>query len=807
MPRYVCIHGHFYQPPRENPWLEAIEVQDSAYPYHDWNERIDVECYAANAASRILDERERIVAIVNNYARLSFDFGPTLLSWMQTESPDAYVAVLAADRESRETFSGHGSALAHVYNHVILPLSNGRDKRTQIVWGIRDFETRFGRTPEGMWLPETAVDLESLEVLAAAGIRFTVLAPHQAARERAIGEVAWKDVAPGEIDTTRAYRLGLPSGASIAVFFYDGPVSRDVAFGGLLHSGERFASRLLGRFPPEDAIPRLVHIATDGETYGHHHPHGDMALAYALRAIGDSDGVHLTNYGEFLERYPPAREVEIHEDTSWSCAHGLGRWMSDCGCATGSHPGWSQAWRAPLRAALRNLRDRVAGPFEETGAEIFNDPWAARDAYVSVVLDRSRESVAGFLAAQARRPLSAEETARAIKLLELQRHAMLMETSCGWFFDDLAGIEAIQVLRYAGRGVQLAEELFGLPFEPQVLEDLEKARSNRREEGDGRRIWERHVRPARVDPLDVAGHYAVRSLFEPYAEVARIYCYRVERDDYRVAESGPLKVGVGRGTFTSEITGESERLLFGALHLGDHNVRGGVRRLPAAEEAERLTEEVFHAFSRADVPELVGLLDREFGEQVSLKTLFRDEQRRILRSILEETREKAEKALRQIHERHLPLLRFLGDLGTPAPRVFRTTAEFVLNAGLRRALERERLDASGIAALLDEAAREKILLDSETLEYLLRRRLEGFAQRFRERPEDLEPLDTLARAIALAARFPFPVRLWRVQNAYWRELIGAYPRRAAAAEAGDPDAQAWVESFRSLGERLAVSLP
>src|SRR5262245_10218580 len=681
MPRYVCIHGHFYQPPRENPWLEAIEVQDSAYPYHDWNERIDVECYAANAASRILDERDRIVSIVNNYARLSFNFGPTLLSWLETESPDAYASVLAADRESREAFSGHGSAIAQAYNHVILPLANGRDKRTQVVWGIRDFETRFGRAPEGMWLPETAVDLESLEVLAAAGIRFTVLAPHQAARERAIGEVSWKDVAPGEIDTTRAYRLGLPSGASIAVFFYDGPVSRDVAFGGLLHSGERFASRLLGRFPPEDAVPRLVHIATDGETYGHHHPHGDMALAYALRAIGDSDGVQVTNYGEFLERYPPAREVEIHEDTSWSCAHGLGRWMSDCGCATGSRPGWSQGWRAPLREALRNLRDRIAGPFEEAGAEIFTEPWAARDAYISVVLDRSHENVAGFLAERARRPLSAEETVRAIKLLELQRHAMLMETSCGWFFDDLAGIEAIQVLRYAGRAVQLAEELFARPFEPQVLEDLEKERSNRPEEGDGRHVWERHVRTARVDPPHVGGHYAVRSLFEPYAEVARIYCYRVERDDYRVAESGALKVGVGRGTFTSEITGESERLLFGALHLGDHNVRGGVRRPPPADEAERLTEDLFHAFSRADVPELVGLLDRGFGEQVSLKTLFRDEQRRILRSILEDTRDEAEKTLRQIHERHLPLLRFLADLGTPAPRVFRATAEFVVNAG------------------------------------------------------------------------------------------------------------------------------
>ena len=395
-----------------------------------------------------------------------------------------------------------------------------------------------------------------------------------------------------------------------------------------------------------------------------------------------------------------------------------------------------------------------------------------------------------------------------MKLLELQRHAMLMYTSCGWFFDDLAGIETVQVLRYAGRVVELAEELFGSPFEKDLLRDLEKAESNRPEEGDGRKIWEQHVRPARVDLPKVGGHYAVRSLFEPYAEVARIYCYRVEREEYRIAESGARKVGVGWGTFTSEITGESESLLFGALHLGDHNVHGGVRRLGARGDSEKLTAELFHAFSRADVPELLRSLDRELSEQVvSLKTLFRDEQRRILRVILEATREEAERALREIHERNLPLLRFLADLGTPAPRVFRATAEFVINSGLRRGLERETLDASALTALLDEAAREKTPLDSETLEYLLRRRLEGFARDFERSPEELSRLETLRRAVELALRFPFPVRLWRVQNAYWRELDGAYPKRLEASRAGDAAAGEWVEGFRSLGELLVVRIP
>jgi alpha-amylase/alpha-mannosidase (GH57 family) len=807
MTRYVCIHGHFYQPPRENPWLEAIEVQDSAYPYHDWNERIAAECYAPNAASRILDERDRIAAIVNNYARISFDFGPTLLSWLQEKSPETYAAVLDADRESRERFSGHGSALAHAYNHVILPLASPRDQRTQVLWGIADFSRRFGRPPEGMWLPETAMDLASLEVLAACGIRFTVLAPSQALRSRPLGATQWSDARAGAVDTTRAYRVALPSGGTIEVFFYDGGISRDVAFGGLLHSGEQFAARLLAASGVGQS-PALVHIATDGETYGHHHPHGDMALAFALRAIGAAEDTRLTNYGEFLETHPPTDEAEILENTSWSCVHGLERWRSDCGCSSGAHPRWNQAWRAPLRAALDELRDGVARPFEESAGELLRDPWSARDAYAEVLLDRSAESVGRFFDAHALRTLSAAERTRALKLLELQRHGLLMYTSCGWFFDDVAGIEALQVLQYAGRVVQLAEDLFGNGFENRFRSSLAAAQSNRPAEGDGRQIYDRHIRPARVDLAKVGGHYAVRSLFEPYAPAARIYCYSVEREDFRIAETGKMKLGLGRARFTSEITGETERLAFGALHLGDHNVHGGVEPAPEDPAYETAAAALQHAFARADVPGVLRLLDSGFsGEAVSLKQLFRDEQRRILRIILESTREEAEEALRQIHERHLPLMRFLADVGSPLPRVFRATAEFVINADLRRALEAERLDASGVSALLEEAAREKVPVDAETLEYLLSQRLERFAREFAGEPGDLSRLETLRQAVELARRFPFPLRLWPVQNAFWRSLREEYTPMRARAESGDLEARAWLESVTALSERLTVRLP
>jgi alpha-amylase/alpha-mannosidase (GH57 family) len=504
MSRSICIHGHFYQPPRENPWLETIERQDSAFPFHDWNERIAAECYAPNAAARILDGEGRIERIVNNYARISFDFGPTLLSWLEKKAPTVYHAVIAADRESRERFSGHGSALAQAYHHSILPLANRRDRRTEILWGLADFAHRFGRPAEGFWLPETAVDTESLEILAEQGIRFTLLEPRQARRFRplGVGEEAWQE-APEGIDGRVPYRLNLPSGRTLDLFFYDGAISRAIAFEKLLASGETFVGRLLGAFSPGSETDRseLVHIATDGETYGHHHRFGDMALAYSLRRIEEDEAVILTNYGEFLARHPPEFAVEIHDCTSWSCVHGVERWRSDCGCSTGAAEGWNQAWRAPLRDALDQLRDEIAPLYEAAAAPLLADPWAARDAYNEVLLDHSPERVAAFLARQGRGDSSAwneAERTRALKLLELERQTLLMYTSCGWFFNDLAGIETVQVLRYAGRAVQLAQELFGDGVEERFLARLEEARSNRSEEGDGRRIYERHVRPAIV---------------------------------------------------------------------------------------------------------------------------------------------------------------------------------------------------------------------------------------------------------------------------------------------------------------------
>ncbi len=491
---YVCMHGHFYQPPRENPWLGAVPPEDSAAPYHDWNERVTAECYGPNAAASILDGDGGVARIVNNYARMSFDFGPTLLAWLERAAPAVYEAILAADRESQRRFSGHGSAMAQAYNHMILPLANRRDKYTQVSWGIRDFEFRFGRFPEGMWLPETAVDLETLETLAELGIRFTILAPHQARRVRRVGSRTWREVAGGAIDPTMAYEARLPSGRSIGVFFYDGPISLAVALEGLLTNGEAFAHRMLGAFWEERAWPELVHIATDGETYGHHHRFGEMALAYALDYIESRGLAEITNYGEFLERHPPAYVVEIAENTSWSCAHGVERWRGNCGCNSGNNPGWDQAWRAPFREALDWLRETLAPCYEAAASWFFSDPWEARNQYIEIILSRSAESHERFFERHAIRRLSPPERRTALDLLELQRHAMLMYTSCGWFFDELSGPETVQVMRSAGRVVQSAGELWGEGLEAEFLERLERARSNLPEFRDGRGVYERLVR-------------------------------------------------------------------------------------------------------------------------------------------------------------------------------------------------------------------------------------------------------------------------------------------------------------------------
>lgn len=808
MERYVCIHAHFYQPPRENPWLEEIELQDSAYPYHDWNERIAAECYAPNAASRILDGDGRIVNIVNNYSRISFNFGPTLLSWLEAREPGVYRAILEADRESRDRFSGHGSALAQAHGHMILPLADRRDKATQVVWGIRDFEHRFGRKPEGMWLPETAVDLESLDILAEHRLRFVILAPHQAHRVRKRGGRDWEDVSGGRIDPKVPYKLRLPSGRRLAAFFYDGPISRAIAFEGLLNDGEALANRVLGGFAPGGSRNQLVHIATDGESYGHHHKHGEMALSYALHHIEANGLARITNYGEFLERHPPVHEVEIHPFSSWSCVHGVERWRSDCGCNSGGRPEWNQQWRRPLREALDWLREALATLYTEAGRPLLRDPWAARDDYVSALLDRSEESVSRFLTRHAARKLSPDEEVRALKLLELQRHAMLMYTSCGWFFDELSGIETTQILQYAGRAVQLAREIDGEGIESRFLYLLEFAKSNIPEHQDGKTVYERFVRPAVVDLDKVGAHYAVSSLFESYGERAQIYCYRVEREDFQSLPAGKKRLVVGRARITSGITRESARVTFGVLHFGDHNVSGGIRRFQGVEPYEALAAEISEIFGSADFPEIIRAVDRNFGPGAySLKLLFRDEQRRILARILAANMADVDAAYRQLYMQNAPLMRFLSDVGYPMPKSFHVAAELALNSELRRAFEEASLDVERARGVLYEARNAGIEWDGPGLAYTFRKTIDRMITDVRKSPEDLELLQRLDAAVEMGNSLPFEVPLWETQNVFFELLQSVRPAFLLRASRGEEKAREWISRFSGLGTKLTVRVP
>ncbi len=818
--RFVCIHGHFYQPPRENPWLEAIERQPSARPYHDWNERISAECYAVNARARVLDPSGRLVRLLDNYSRISFNFGPTLLAWMERADPETYAAILAADLKSVER-CGHGAALAQAHGHLILPLCTARDKRTQVLWGIADFRHRFGRAPEGMWLAETAVDVETLEVLAECGIKFTILAPHQAARVRPKGEKSWREVPGASIDPSRAYAAALPSGREIALFFYDGPLSRSIAFEGMLHNGDLFAERLASTFSSR-AGAKLVHVATDGESYGHHHRHGEMALAATLLRLEGRGLARVVGYGEFLALHPPEWQAEIVPNTSWSCAHGIERWRSDCGCNAGGGSGWNQSWRAPLRQALDDLRDRLSLRFERAALELFTDPWRARDAYIGVVLDRSEARLDRFLAAEARRPLDTAERVRARKLLELERQAMAMFTSCGWFFSDLAGIETRQVLLHAGRAIELAEELFGEPFEPAFLAALAAARSNDPAFGDGRAIYQVSVKPARVALSAVAAHDAIAALFpgrserveaaasaesgnEPGVEEGRIYAFAVARRTLRRANGGPLKLLLAEVDVTSEITGESGGFTYAAFAWGDPNVQVGVRpRLGPALDRQEIAE-VEEALRLADPAQVVRWLDRRFPVQHALDALFGDDRERLLERILRATIEEVEGKGRDLFERHAPLMRRLAGVGLALPGALRSAAEMAIHADLKHALRDGVSDLAEIRRRLIEVRDWGLSLDREGVRYLLEPAMTALAERLRHDPLDAGAAIRLEALLDLAGALPFELDHLPPQVALYRLFEERADLLVERAEEDRAGAEGLARLLR-LAERLSIRL-
>jgi hypothetical protein len=776
------LHGHFYQPPRENPWTEVVPRQPTAAPFHDWNERITAECYRPNGWARILDDHGRIVAIVDNYRRLSFDMGPTLLSWLEVHAPETYDRIVAAEGVARR-------AIAQAYGHAILPLCNDRDLRTQIRWGLADFRHRFGREPEGLWLPETAVDDRVLAALAEEGVGFTILAPNQIAAVRDPGG-PWEPTEAGEaarLPGTLRWRHPTRPDLGVDLVVYDGPISHDVAFGG-------FRSQVVVDRIVERSTGDLVSVACDGESFGHHHAYADRGVAYALGVEADRRGVHLPRLADWLADHPPAHEGRVHV-SAWSCAHGVARWMDDCGCHTGGEPDWNQAWRGPLRAALDRVRDWAVEVFERRGPAVLHDPWAARDAYVELVLGAT--SVEDFTAAHVTEPGDEDAVVTALTLLESQRHALLMYTSCGWFFNDLAGIETVQIMRYAACCCDLLAELGEPAPVGGVLATLAEARSNDPEEGDGREIWHRHVDTSRVDPARVAAHLALTDLLAGDAAAEHIAGFELERELHETVDRGGVAVCAGRVAITHRRTRRRTRWAYAAVHLGGLEVFGAVR--PAAGDDRDDRDVAGLVGDTRQGGRVTGLLrmvvdrfgPREFGLESALPGVGED----LLRATAQGLADRFVAAYDQLRSDHHDTLAALAVAGTPLAPELRGPIELALARRLEGALaaavtSRDPAAYRGVRALAREAREEGVRLSSPVAAATLTAALTRAVEEATARP-DRAAVDAAGRLVTLARELALDVDMDAAQERIHEAL------RPGGAE--DTDRELLVPLARRLG--------
>ena len=842
---YVTVHGHFYQPPRENPYLDAIERQPSAAPFHNWNERIHHECYRPNAFARVLNDRGELLGIVNNFEYLSFNIGPTLMSWLEQYDLETYQRILAADRKSCERLNGHGNAIAQAYNHMILPLANERDKLTQIRWGKADFKARFGRDPEGLWLAETAVDYSTLEVLVAEGIKFIVLAPSQAQRCRPLPIAEqpnpdWIEVGGGQIDPVQPYRCYLKSADSepkadqefsqesyIDIFFYDGPISRDMGFNDLLSNSQHLAGRLAQAVRGDQRTAQLISVATDGETFGHHKGGTEKALAYAFMAEFPRRGWQVTNYAHYLSLSPPRWQVELKPVTAWSCSHGVDRWQADCGCGGGG--GWHQRWRKPLRESLDWLRDQLIKLFEEQGRKLFRDPWEARDQYIQVMLNRSPVTINRFLSQHQTSRLSPAERSDALRLLEMQRHSLLMYTSCGWFFDEISRPEGVQVLQYAARAIELAGDVAGLQLEKSFIRKLGAAPSNVELFQTGAEVYRQLVSPTQISLEQVAAHYAMTSLFTPYARDQRVYCYEIHQLDYQMQRLGTLTLAVGQIQLTSEMTRDSKALTFAVLHLGGWDFHCCVQSFSGRRAYGQLKELLFETLSQASAAQIILAMSRQGGQCYSLRDLFAEERHKIMRLLNQETLTRLDQLYMQVYRDNYSVLAAFHRDGLEVPQELQVAAEIAI--GLRattalQSLERERGELplsdpqvlgylTELEAIATEAVHLRCHLNpvplKQSFERLILQALWDLSHDTHTETVEAE-LAWITRLLDLAKRLQLQLSMDRAQEAYFQALQPllqqlTLQQLTVAPTKGDLDwSPAQIQQFLQLGQRLAIDL-
>ena len=821
---YLVIHGHFYQPPRENPWTQHIPFQESAAPYHNWNERITSECYNPNTRSRVIDSTGKISSVVNNFAHINFNIGPTLFSWIEKYHPETYRRIREADRKSCEKYGGHGNAIAQVYNHIILPLANTRDKLTQIRWAKHEFWHRYGRKPESIWLAETAVNQETVECLINEGIKYIILSPTQAQEVRKIGEQDWSDVNQNSIDTTQSYRIfseassqssthgkrrfkkrwyrslvpfstrqlhyrdklklnyrniylrkthnpdiflkkrkfrqRKPQARYLDVFFYDGQLSTEISFHHLLRDASAFARRLHETSWKSSAPHVLIHVSTDGEIYGHHEPFADMCLAYAIQKEFPALGIEMTNYGSYLERYPSTMEValkrggETDEGTAWSCSHGVGRWYRDCGCSIGNVAEWNQQWRTPLRKGFDVLRDTLAEMFEYFLRDLLHSPWKAWDQYIECLLNPVDEAIDSFLEKHQKRPLNEIEQSLVLRLMEAQKYSMYTYTSCGWFFDDVSGIEVVQNMRYAARAIQLVEDLFlqrischpdpkskawfaSQSLEALMLTEFEHAHSNIPEAGTAKDIYLHYAKPDMYTPERAANQWLLEKLFERVfhrasiasaltASGSQIYIYtlysiiwEINRHSMSPISSGPLSGeleddltqgghGVQQNTLCSgEVqvcdmtTRQTWKLLFITFMKRSDQPVSYIKRM--RQEGDRKTFQSFLApyISQQNQAFLISLqqfeqdLHKEGFTAYGLSDLYEEDRERLFYIMVQRGAQRLEQHLQSIYEESRKFLAGLATLRIGIPPELRTAIEFSLSYRLRRETEKLPIDQPG----------------------------------------------------------------------------------------------------------------
>ena len=773
---FLTVHGHFYQPPRENPWLEAIEQQDSALPFHDWNERINNECYNPNSVSKIVNSKNQILNVVNNYEYISYNFGPTLLSWMEEFAPLAYERVIKADINSRRAHNGHGNAIAQVYNHMIMPLANERDKQTQVKWGIKDFEYRFGRKPEGIWLAETACDDDTLRVLVENGIKFTILSPYQAQKIRKEGEKTWQDVSWGNIDPARSYRYYIKSapGKYIDLFFYDGAISRSVAFDELLTDGNKFVNRLKDGISDLRNYPQLVNIATDGESYGHHTKFGDMALAYAMKLRVKDAGFIVTNYAEYLEKYKSDWEVEIKPVSSWSCSHGVGRWSDDCGCSTGGHPGCNKKWRKPLRQALDYLRDEMTTLYHKQGKKFFKNPQATRDNYISVIMDRSDISVKNFQDEYFLDDLTDEQKVKAMELLEIQRQAMLMYTSCGWFFSEISGIETVQIMKYAARVMQLAKSFMKKDLETPFLEILNEAKSNIPEFGTGKDVYEKFVKPSIVTSKQIVSLWAISSLYTDIEDEENVYCYKINKHSYKSVTKGNSKLVIGHIEIESKVTLEKSNMIFALLQFSGGDFHCAIKEY--SDDFETIQKELVRTYLVSPLTEIIRTIDNYFGkEYFTLKDIFIEERRKILQTMLKGKLQIFANTYESMYDEGKGSIYQMQTLGLDIPKEFKISAQYVLTKQFNELFIESRgfLDADIIQQASDlnfEAKRIGIEIDKEPTSKIFSKKIAQNINRL-SYALDLQQVDATLDLLDCIAKLEIKVDIAEAQSYYFSKIV------------------------------------